>query len=140
MVCRKTKIRRMYIMKITLKNKVYELDLDIGFAIALDEKYSLTQSLGGYTEIEFGVGVASIYPKLIGADLRGLVEFFEAGLKDVKTVSYNRKDIQRSVSDKALEVGGFQKLGQLCVEELSKVGLYDHILNPEVPEPNQEVN
>ncbi|WP_202809313.1 tail assembly chaperone [Staphylococcus equorum] len=124
-------------MKITLKNKEYELDLDIGFAIALDEKYSMKQSMGGYTEIEFGVGVASVFPKLTVADLRGIVDFFDAALQDVKTASYTKKDLQKAVSDKAKDLGGVQKLAHACIEELQTVGLYDHILNPQMNEENQ---
>ena len=121
----------MHIMKITLKEKEYELDFDIGFAIKLDEKYSLKQKIADVTELEFGIGVATVYPRLAANDLRALVDVFEAGLADVKTVSYTQKDLHKAVSEKIREVGDIMKLSEQCIEELERVGLYNHILNPQ---------
>lgn len=120
-------------MKIILKEKEYELDFDIGFAIHLDEKYSLKQSIGDVTELEFGIGVATVYPRLAANDIRSIIEVFKAGLEDVKTVSYTEKDLRKAVSDKVREVGGIDKLAEQCIGELERVGLYDHILDPQVP-------
>lgn len=113
-------------MEITLKDNTYELDLGIGFALALDKQYKMKQSILEI-DLEFGVGVAMLVSKLEGNSIDGILEFFEKGLKDVKTVSYSQKDLQKAVEKKAIEAKGFANLAEECIEAIQQVGLYNHI-------------
>lgn len=114
-------------MEIVIKDNKYELDLGIGFALSLDKEYKTKQKVLADVELEFGLGVGLLVAKLESVSLEGILQFFDKGLKDVKTVSYSQKDLQKAVEKKAIELGGFDKLSKACVEALKEVGLYNYI-------------
>lgn len=127
-------------MEIKLKNNTYELDLGIGFALALDKKYFVKQNTGTTEDLEFGVGVQMLYSKLSAVSIGALIEFFQVGLTDVKTVTYSKKDLQKAVEEKAVELKGFANLADECIKELQNVGLYNHIFEIEEEELQQLVD
>lgn len=118
-------------MNITIKGTEYELDLGIGFALALDSQYKFKQPVGAFIEVEFGLGVQVIYGQLSGLSIQAIVDFFNAGLVDVKKKSYSAKDLQNAIQEKAIELGGFDALANECIEAMKDVGLYQHIFDIE---------
>ena len=121
-------------MNITIKDKEYELLFDIGFAETLDKKYSAKQYIGEHTGVEFGLGVQMINAKLLAGDIRGIKETIKAGLEDVKTVTYSEKDLNKAVSEKAKELGGFQALSEELRNGIIASGLFNHIFETEMTE------
>lgn len=119
-------------MNITIKDEVYELDLGIGFALNLDSKFKFKQQIAQDLNAEFGLGVQILYGQLTAVSVQSIVDFFKAGLIDVKKKSFSDKDLQAAIQAKAIEAGGFDKLANECIEALQNVGLYPHIF-PVVP-------
>lgn len=122
-------------MKINVKDTEYELDLGIGFALHLDSKYKFKQKVAQDLEVEFGLGVQLLYGQLTAVSIQGIVDFFNAGLADYSKKALPQKDVQKAVQDLAMEMGGFNKLSEQCIEELKNVGLYPHIFEANAQTP-----
>lgn len=126
-------------MDIKIKDTTYELDLGIGFALALDSKYKFKQNVMNDLDAEFGLGVQILYGQLAAVSIQAIVDFFKAGLVDVKTKSYSDKDLNKAIQELAVNAGGFASLAQECIEALQNVGLYNHIFEAVVQTiPNEE--
>lgn len=118
-------------MELKIKDKNYELDLGIGFALNLDSKFKFVQKIQQDLELEFGMGVQLLFGRLKAVSVESIVDFYNAALSDYPQKSFNQKDLKKAIEAEALELGGFNKLADKCVEELVNVGLYPHIFEAE---------
>ena len=105
----------------------YELDLGIGFALHLDSKFKFKQKIQEDLDMEFGLGVQILYGRLAATSIEAIVDFYNAGLSEQPKRAFSQKELQKAIQAKALELGGFDKLAEHCIEELKDVGLYPHI-------------
>ena len=119
-------------MNITIKEKDFELDLGIGFALNLDAKFKFVQKIQQDLELEFGMGVQLLYGRLKAVSIESILDFYNAGLSEYSKSSFSQKDLKKAIEAEALELGGFNKLADKCVEELVNVGLYPHIFEAEM--------
>lgn len=126
-------------MELMIKDKTYELDLGIGFALNLDSKFKFKQKITQDLDAEFGLGVQILFGQLTAVSVQAILDFFIAGLSEYSKKAYSQKDLQKAIQLKAVELGGFDKLADKCIEELQNVGLYPHIFDDEAEEQQNEM-
>lgn len=122
-------------MNITVNEKEYELDLGIGFALQLDAKFKFTQQITQDLDAEFGLGVQILYGQLTAASVQAIVDFYKAALHETPNRAFSKRQLEKAIEQEAIELGGFDKLAGKCIEALQNVGLYQYIINNDVPIP-----